>query len=81
MPEPAALMLFRTDPARNMCRFYHMAVQLDLFGAWCFVREWGRIGRAGQLLTIPFATEKEARAAFDQQRRTKARRGYISSAG
>jgi predicted DNA-binding WGR domain protein len=81
MSPHAAVTLFRADPARNMCRFYHMAVQLDLFGAWCFVREWGRIGSAGQLLTIPFATEGEARAAFDQQRRKKTRRGYVSSSG
>ena len=54
MPEHTAVTLFRTDPAQNMSRFYHMDVQPDLFGAWCFVREWGRIGRAGQLLKPSF---------------------------
>jgi predicted DNA-binding WGR domain protein len=38
----------RMDPGRNMARFYRMDIQADLFGEWCFVREWGRIGQAGQ---------------------------------
>ena len=27
----------RTDPAKNMRRFYRLDVQLDLFGQWCFM--------------------------------------------
>jgi hypothetical protein len=35
-----AITLTRIDPARTMHRFYRMDVQLDLSGAWCFIREW-----------------------------------------
>ena len=35
-----------TDPARNMARFYTMALQPTLFGEWALLREWGRIGSA-----------------------------------
>jgi hypothetical protein len=41
----SAITLHRTDAARNMHRYYRLDVQPDLFGEWCFVREWGRIGR------------------------------------
>jgi predicted DNA-binding WGR domain protein len=71
--------LFRTDPSRNIRRFYIMDVRPDLFGAWCFIREWGRIGRAGQMRADPFTTEQEAWTALERQSRRKARRGYQSA--
>ena len=49
-----AVTLTRTDHARRMARFYVLDVQPDLFGAWCFIREWGRIGRPGQLRHVPY---------------------------
>jgi predicted DNA-binding WGR domain protein len=27
---------------------------------WCFIREWGRIGLAGQVFMVPYATATEA---------------------
>ncbi len=72
-----ALTLYRTDPARNMARFYHLDLQQDLFGTWCVVREWGRIGRAhGQRRSDPYPTLADAAGALDRQRRRKERRGY-----
>jgi len=71
-----AITLFRTDPARNMRRFYRLDVQRDLFGAWCLMREWGRIGRSGQLSSMPYADEPDAHQALDRQCRRKERRGY-----
>ncbi len=59
-----------------MRRFYLLDVQPDLFGQWCFIREWGRMGQGGQVRAIPFPTEGEAEAALDRQRRVKERRGY-----
>ena len=56
----SAIILHRTAPAKNMRRFYRMDVQPDLFGAWCFIREWGRIGRAGQVRMVSYATAAEA---------------------
>jgi predicted DNA-binding WGR domain protein len=48
-----AITLRRSDSAKNLHRYYRLDVQPDLFGAWCFVREWGRIGRAGQMRIVP----------------------------
>jgi predicted DNA-binding WGR domain protein len=52
-----ALPLRRSDPARNLQRYYRLDLQLDLFGTWCLTREWGRIGRSGQPRTVPYPTE------------------------
>jgi predicted DNA-binding WGR domain protein len=50
----SAIILHRTDSAKHMRRFYRLDVQPDLFGQWCFIREWGRIGRAGQLREVAY---------------------------
>jgi predicted DNA-binding WGR domain protein len=57
-------------------RYYRMDVQLDLFGQWCLLREWGRIGSTGKMRYVPFPTLQEAQAALDKQRKAKERRGY-----
>jgi predicted DNA-binding WGR domain protein len=75
----AAVSLYRTDPARNMRRFYHLDIQPDLFGQWCVVREWGRIGCAGRMQLEPYPTPDAAQAALDRQRRAKQRRGYAGT--
>ena len=51
------ITLTRIDHARRMARFYVLDVQPDLFGQWCFIREWGRIGRSGQLRNVPTRTK------------------------
>ena len=51
-----AITLMRSDPKRNMHRYYRLDVQPDLFGAWCCIREWGRIGQAGQIRSSPYPT-------------------------
>jgi predicted DNA-binding WGR domain protein len=56
-----ALTLRRSDPIRNMHRYYRLDVQLDLFGAWCFIREWGRIGQAGQTRTVLYPAQQRHR--------------------
>ena len=61
-----------------MNRCYRMDVQPDLFGQWCLIREWGRIGSSGQLRSRPFANPDEAEAALAKQRCVKVRRGYRS---
>jgi hypothetical protein len=37
------LTLHRTDPTKNLHRYYRLDVQRDLFGEWCVILEWGRI--------------------------------------
>ncbi len=71
-----AITLHRTDATRNMHRYYRLDVQPDLFGQWCCIREWGRIGAAGQTRSIPFPTQERAKAAIDHLRSTKERKGY-----
>ena len=71
-----AVILYRTDTARRMHRYYRMDVQPDLFGAWCLTREWGRIGSPGQKRRSAFPTPEEAAAALDKQCSAKEQRGY-----
>jgi predicted DNA-binding WGR domain protein len=54
-------------------------VQRDLFGAWCFIQEWGRIGQVGQTRSVPYPTPHDAAAALDRQRCSKERRGYAAA--
>ena len=68
--------LTRTDPARNMARFYTMALQPTLFGEWALLKEWGRIGSAGRLVLCSFASEREAALAMAEHLEAKLRKGY-----
>ena len=76
----SAMTLYRIDNARRMYRYYRMEIQPDLFGEWCLMREWGRIGRSGQARCVPFPTPQEAEAALERQCRIKKRRGYSMDA-
>ena len=76
-----AITLTRSDPVRNVHRYYRLDVQQDLFSAWCLIREWGRIGGGCRLRSIPYSTEPEARVAFDHQLRRRLRRGYLVKVG
>ena len=65
-----------TDPARNMARFYTMALQPTLFGEWALLKEWGRIGSAGRLVSCRFASEQEAALAMAEHLKAKLSKGY-----
>ena len=73
---PATLRLTRIDPARNMRRFYRLALQPDLFGGCSLIREWGRIGCGGQIKREDFPSEGPAVDAMIAMQRRKALRGY-----
>ena len=68
--------LTRTDETRNMARYYLMSVQATLFGEWSLVREWGRIGRAGQVRASTYPRQSEAEEAMERLRAAKVRKGY-----
>ncbi|SMX33358.1 WGR domain-containing protein [Maliponia aquimaris] len=70
------LTLTRIDETANMRRFYRISVQPGLFGDAALVREWGRIGRAGQMKTDWFETEADAKDARFTLHMKKAKRGY-----
>ena len=59
-----------------MARFYTMALQPTLFGEWALLKEWGRIGSAGRLVSSRFASEEEAALAMAEHLKAKLGRGY-----
>lgn len=73
-----SVTLYHIDQASNMQRFYRLDIQSDLFGNHCLIREWGRIGRSGQVRSAPYPTSNEAQVALHKQRETKERRGYVA---
>lgn len=75
----SAVYLTRVDDAKNMARYYRMSLQPTLFGEWAVVREWGRIGRGGQVRTSPFPSEAEATLTMATIECQKARRGYVTA--
>jgi predicted DNA-binding WGR domain protein len=70
------MRLTRTEPAANLHGFYRLEIVPGLFGDWGLVRNWGRIGSAGQLRTDWFGTEAEAKVARFELHMQKAKRGY-----
>lgn len=72
-----AVYLIHIVPARNMARFYSMSLQPTLFAECSVVREWGRIGRGGQVKATPYPTVDAAQKALEQLAAVKTRRGYL----
>ena len=72
--------LRRIDPDRNMARYNTMSIQPTLFGEWALVREWGRIGSAGRVVSTRYAAERQAAAALTAQLKAKRRHGYLQLA-
>ncbi|MHC5232979.1 WGR domain-containing protein [Brucella sp. LJL56] len=54
----------RTDPSKNMARYYAMHISYSLFGEPCLTREWGRIGTSGQVKLPHFEREADAVRMF-----------------
>jgi predicted DNA-binding WGR domain protein len=73
---PDRLHLRRVDPAKSMRRFYLMTVQRDLFGGAQLVREWGRIGSSGKIMSSHHADEAQAVDALAEIVAAKRKRGY-----
>lgn len=63
-------------------RFYEMRVARTLFGDWCLMRDWGRIGAAGGQGRVDYTSDApEAERALQRLMRQKMRRGYVVKAG
>ena len=73
---PTEVFLRRIEPATNKWRFYHLTIESGLFGDWCLVRRWGRIGTGGQLKLDWFASAGEAHDALAVLAQSKRKRGY-----
>tara|TARA_R110002020_G_scaffold180776_1_gene375412 strand:+ start:807 stop:1046 length:240 start_codon:yes stop_codon:yes gene_type:complete len=72
----APLHLTRTDPARNMARFYVLVLQPTLFGGVSVIRKWGRIGTHGRQKVETYDGGDAASTACRRLERTKRQRGY-----
>ena len=59
-----------------MARFYVLAIEPTLFGGYAVVREFGRIGHSGRVMSQLYASADEAVKVFHRQHQAKARRGY-----
>jgi predicted DNA-binding WGR domain protein len=68
--------LTRTDPTRNMNRFYVVQVVPNLFGDWTVMREWGRRGSPGTLRLETWRRRQDAQIAEQRTIERRLQRGY-----
>lgn len=75
-------MQFRLEKINHMKRqkrFYELTVSQTLFGEWCLLREWGRLGASGgQQMREYFETYLDALRALQKLKQEKNRRGYAT---
>ena len=74
--QPYQLYVERTEPSKNMARYYAMSIEPTLFGTACLTRRWGRIGAMGQAKVHQFEREEEAVRLFLDLLRVRRARGY-----
>ena len=70
--------LTRTDPTRNIDRFYLVDVVPTLFGDWTVLREWGRRGSPGTARHDTYQHRADADAAQRSSVRRRLRHGYAA---
>jgi len=68
-------------PIENQHRFYNLGISPDLFGGWLLIREYGRVGSPGQLLTNWFETQDACQTALAKLLLQKQRKGYKQRKG
>jgi len=69
-------LLEKHDPVKNQARLYSLTVLPNLFGEWSLQREWGRIGRSGQIRISFFPSQSQALQTFHLLKAAKIKRGY-----
>ncbi len=74
--QPYQLYIERTDPTKNMARYYAMSIEPTLFGDACLTRRWGRIGTKGQHMVHHFDRQEDAVHLFLDLLRQKRAHGY-----
>ncbi len=80
-PAIAPVHLQKHDPSRNQHRYYLLSVQPNLFGGWSLIREWGRIGRSGQMRIEFCENLRDAEARLSRKFWEKQGRGYVLKTG
>jgi predicted DNA-binding WGR domain protein len=68
--------LTRTDPTRNINRFYIVDVMPSLFGEWTVMREWGRRGSPGTMRLSSYQRRDEAETAERSTIKRRLAHGY-----
>lgn len=68
--------LQKQRPEKNEHRFYRIHVCPGVFDDWSVVREWGRIGSPGTVMSSWFGREADAVLAAEQWRLRKVKDGY-----
>jgi predicted DNA-binding WGR domain protein len=71
--------LTRTDPTRNIDRFYVVDITPTLFGEWAVLREWGRRGSPGTMRLDSYGRREEAQSAEQRTIKRRLQRGYARS--
>ncbi len=77
---PSPLYLTCRDAARNMARFYVLSLEETLFGEIALVRNWGRIGSAGQMQRQTFDGRGAAVTVYQRLLKAKQHKGYRAPA-
>jgi len=72
----AVIKLTRSDPSKNMHRFYALQLAPTLFGEWILIAEWGRIGSPGAVRQKVFQSVDLAKAALARRQAVKIGWGY-----
>ena len=73
------IRLEKINPFKRQRRFYALGISQTLFGDWCLIREWGRIGSAGGQTKVDYLGSKQAaEAAMKRLKTAKNRRGYAT---
>jgi len=72
--------LTRTDAARNIDRFYAVAVTPNLFGEWTVLREWGRRGSPGTVRLASHRRQDDARISAQRTVKRRLQHGYVQVA-
>lgn len=62
--QPYQLYIERTDPAKNMARYYVLSIEPTLFSTLCLTRRWDRIGSGGQSVEHHFDGERRPSLCF-----------------
>ena len=70
--------LTRTEPQKNLYRFYVVSVAPTLFGEWSVMREYGRIGSPGTVQTRTFERQQDAHRAEQRSIKRRISHGYTA---
>jgi predicted DNA-binding WGR domain protein len=68
--------LTRSDPAKNLLRFYIVRLTPTLFGGWTLVREWGRCGSPGTVRVTSYEQYADAEKAAHVIIKRRLQHGY-----